>query len=181
MTLTETHLKGCFIIRPQVIKDERGEFFESFRKDKLEEAAGYAINFVQYNQSISKKGVLRGLHFQEGNHAQAKLVQAIKGEVLDVVVDLRRDSATFGQHLTILLSESNRKSVFIPKGMAHGFLVRSKEAIFYYKCDNYYHKPSERGIIYNDETLNINWEYAGERIILSTKDAALQTFNEWCS
>ncbi len=180
MKVTETQLKGCFIIEPKVFLDERGVFFESFHKKKLEEALGLTLNFVQDNQSISKQGVLRGLHFQEGEHAQAKLVQVIKGEVLDVVVDLRPDSPTFGQHISIELSDTNRKSIYIPKGMAHGFLVRSAEAIFAYKCDAYYHQASESGIIYSDDTLNIDWEYPKDKIVLSEKDAKLPTFKEWC-
>ncbi len=178
MKVTETHLKGCFIIEPSVFHDERGLFFESFQKEQLERVIGHEVDFVQDNQSISKQGVLRGLHFQEGAHAQAKLVQVIKGEVLDVIVDLRKDSLTFGQHMTIELSDTNKKLVFIPKGMAHGFVVRSKEAIFAYKCDAYYHQPAERGLIYNDSTLGIDWGYPSEDVILSAKDAALPTFKE---
>lgn len=181
MTVTETHLSGCFIIEPKVFFDERGLFFEAFQKKKLEEALGYTVNFVQDNQSISKQGVLRGLHFQEGEYAQAKLVQVIQGEVLDVIVDLRKASPTFGQHITIELSASKKKLIFIPKGIAHGFVVRSAEAIFAYKCDAYYHQPSERGLIYNDGTLGIDWQYPLEKIILSEKDAELPTFKEWNS
>ena len=178
MIITETKLKGCFVIEPKVFFDERGLFFESFQKEKLEEALGFALNFVQDNQSISKQGVLRGLHFQDGEYAQAKLVQVIKGEVLDVIVDLRKESSTFGEHMTIELSDANKKLIFIPKGMAHGFVVRSTEAIFAYKCDSYYHQRSESGLIYNDQTLNIDWEYPTESIILSEKDAELPTFKE---
>lgn len=181
MTITETHLKGCFIIEPKVLFDERGLFFESFQKEKLEKAIGNKVAFVQDNQSISKQGVLRGLHFQEGAYAQAKLVQVIKGEVLDVIVDIRENSPTFGQHMTIELSDVNKKLLFIPKGIAHGFIVRSVEAIFAYKCDAYYHQPAESGLIYNDSTLNIDWEYPIQDIILSEKDAALPTFKAWCS
>ena len=178
MKVTETHLKGCFVIEPKVFHDERGLFFESFQKDKLEKELGLTLNFVQDNQSISKQGVLRGLHFQEGDHAQAKLVQVVKGEVLDVIVDLRKNSATFGEHITIELSDTNKKSIYIPKDMAHGFVVRSIEAIFAYKCDAYYHQASERGLIYNDSTLGIDWEYPLEKMILSEKDAALPTLKE---
>lgn len=178
MKVTETHLSGCFIVEPSVFHDERGLFFESFHKKKLEQAIGHTVDFVQDNQSISKQGVLRGLHFQEGAHAQAKLVQVIKGEVLDVMVDLREESPSFSRHLTIELSDTNKKLIFIPKGIAHGFVVRSREAIFAYKCDAYYHQPAERGLIYNDTTLGIDWEYPLEDIILSEKDAALPTFKE---
>ena len=181
MKITEINLKGCFIIEPKVFLDERGAFFESFQKENLEQALGSTINFVQDNQSISKHGVLRGLHFQEGEHAQAKLIQVVQGEVLDVIVDMRKDSATFGQHLSFVLSDSNRKSIFIPKGMAHGFLARSEEVIFSYKCDAYYNQASERGIVYNDQTLDIDWDYPIENIILSQKDTELPTFKEWCS
>lgn len=176
--VTETQLKGCFIVQPKVFFDERGLFFESFQKEIFEKAFDQTLNFVQDNQSISKKGVLRGLHFQEGQHAQAKLVQVIKGAVLDVIVDLRRESPSFGEHITIELSDVNKKLIFIPKGMAHGFVVLSEEAIFSYKCDSYYHQPSEKGIIYNDVTLNIDWQYPSEKVILSEKDAQLPTFKE---
>ncbi len=178
MTVTETHLKGCFIIEPKIFFDERGLFFESFQKEKLEESLGCTLNFMQDNQSISKQGVLRGLHFQDGEYAQAKLVQVVKGEVLDVIVDLRLESPTFGQHITIELSDTNKKLIFIPKGMAHGFVVRSAEAIFAYKCDAYYYQGSESGLIYNDKTLNIDWKYPTEGIILSKKDTELPTFKE---
>lgn len=178
MIVTETRLKGCFTIEPRLFEDERGVFFESFQKEKLEKELGQPLHFVQDNQSISKKGVLRGLHFQEGTYAQAKLVQVIQGTILDVIVDLRKDSDTFGQHVKIKLTGDQKKLIFIPKGMAHGFVVLSEEAVFAYKCDNYYHQPSERGIAYNDITLNIDWEYPTEQLILSEKDAELPSFNE---
>ena len=178
MKVTESFLKGCYIIEPNVFVDNRGLFFESFHSEKFKDVLSLDLNFVQDNQSISKQGVLRGLHFQEGVHAQAKLVHVVKGEVLDVVVDLRRESSTFGEHMTIQLSDTNRKSLFIPKGMAHGFVVRSTEAIFAYKCDAYYHPSSERGLIYNDSTLGIDWDYPTEKIILSEKDAMLPTFKQ---
>lgn len=176
MKITKTHLKGCFSIEPQVFKDDRGLFLESYHKQRFEEAIGQAINFVQDNHSVSKKGVLRGLHFQKDEHAQSKLVRVIKGEVLDVMVDLREESGTFGEHIKIRLSESNRKSIFIPKGIAHGFLALTAEVVFAYKCDDYYHKASEKGIIYNDETLQIDWEFPLEDIIISEKDNDLPTF-----
>ena len=178
MKVTETSIKGCFIIEPQVFGDDRGVFFEAFHKEKFQIAIGQEIDFVQDNQSVSKQGVLRGLHFQTGAHAQAKLVQVVKGEVLDVVVDLRMKSSTFGQHFKINLSEDNKKILFIPKGMAHGFLTLSEEVVFTYKCDNYYHKASEGGIIYNDDILKIDWEYPQEKIVLSEKDRKLPTFKE---
>jgi dTDP-4-dehydrorhamnose 3,5-epimerase len=176
--ITETYLKGCFIIQPEVHADKRGAFFESYHKKKLETALGFPVDFVQDNQSVSKKNTLRGLHFQEGHHAQAKLARVAKGEVLDVVVDLRDGSPTFGQYFKIRLSEENNSSIFIPKGMAHGFLSLSEEVVFIYKCDNYYHAASEKGIIYNDPTLKIDWEYPLENIVVSEKDAALPTFKE---
>ncbi|VAW17589.1 dTDP-4-dehydrorhamnose 3,5-epimerase [hydrothermal vent metagenome] len=166
------------MIEPTVFNDDRGVFFESYKKNKLEEAVGRPIDFVQDNHSVSKNGVLRGLHFQVGEHEQSKLVRVAKGEVLDVAVDLRKDSDTFGQHYKVRLSDSNKKNLFIPKGMAHGFLALSDEVIFAYKCDNYYHKTSERGIVYNDNTLAIDWEYPLDRLVLSEKDRELPSFKE---
>ncbi len=176
MKVTATPFQGCFILEPQVFKDDRGFFLESYNKTKFEEAIGQSIDFVQDNQSVSKKGVLRGLHLQTGVYAQSKWVRVINGKVLDVVVDLRKDSETFGQHFTLVLSGENFKSIFIPKGMAHGFLTLSEEATFAYKCDNYYHQPSEAGILYKDETLNIDWQLPEKSLLLSPKDRALPTF-----
>lgn len=178
MIITETRLKGCFLIEPQVFKDSRGLFFEVFRKKDLEDKLGYRIDFVQENQSISKKSVLRGLHFQKGNASQSKLVNVSKGKVLDVIVDLRIESVTFGKHLKVLLSDLNRKSIFIPKGMAHGFLALSDNVIFTYKCDNYYHPHMESGIIYNDPSLSIDWGIAESEMIVSEKDLSLLKFDE---
>lgn len=178
MKVGETVFKGCFTIEPNIFEDERGVFFESFHKEKFERITGQGVDFVQDNQSVSKLGVLRGLHYQAGAHAQAKLIRVVQGEVLDVVVDLRPDSPTFGQHIKIRLSETNRISIFIPKGMAHGFLSLSDEVVFTYKCDHYYNKASERGIVYNDATLNIDWEYPADKIILSEKDKELPAFKE---
>lgn len=177
MKVTETYLKDCFIFEPKVFEDERGSFFESYQKERFEEATGEKVNFVQSNHSVSKQGVLRGLHFQQGAYAQAKLVQVIKGEVVDVVVDLRQNSETLGQHFKIRLSDHNKKMLFIPKGMAHGFLSLTDDTVFAYKCDNYYDKSSERGIIYNDDMLNIDWEFPLEKLILSQKDKQLPSFN----
>ena len=176
MTLTKTGLEGCFIIEPWVFYDERGLFFESYQKEKLEKAMGFRVNFVQDNQSTSNRGVLRGLHFQKGEDAQAKLVHVVKGEVLDVIVDLRKNSRSFGQHIKIVLSDEDQKSIFIPKGMAHGFLVRGEEAIFAYKCDAYYKREAESGIVYNDPTLGIDWGIPEAEVVLSEKDAALPLF-----
>ena len=173
MKVTETFIKGCFVIEPAVFSDERGSFFESFNQKTFEEKTGLKINFVQDNQSISQKGVVRGLHLQKGEFAQAKLVRVLKGKVLDVAVDLRKDSSTFGEHIAIELSEKNKKQLFVPRGFAHGFIVLSKTAIFFYKCDNYYNKQSEGGIIYNDPEINIDWVLNPVEIILSEKDAQL--------
>ena len=173
MKITETKLKGCFVIEPKVYDDERGFFLELFKKRDLEKALGFKIDFVQENKSISKKNVLRGLHFQTGEAAQAKLVTVQKGQVLDVIVDLRQNSDTYGEHIKIKLSDSNLKSIFIPKGMAHGYLALSNDTIFTYKCDNYYNPNKEAGIIYNDKDLNIDWEYPEIDFIISDKDKDL--------
>ena len=175
MKVEETHLKGCFVITPQVFKDERGYFFESFNKSKFEELTNASTNFVQDNQSTSSKGVLRGLHLQTGEFEQAKLVRVIRGEVLDVCVDLRKKSRTFGQHFSIVLNEKENKQLYIPRGFAHGFLTLSDNTIFAYKCDNYYNKASESGIVYNDKTLKINWGLE-KGLLLSNKDKELPTF-----
>lgn len=178
MLVKETSLKGCYIITPTVFGDERGNFFESFNKNKFEELTGIPVDFIQDNQSFSQKGVLRGLHFQKGEFSQAKLVRVIKGEVLDVVVDLRQDSETYGKHLTTILSGENNKQVFVPRGFAHGFAVLENDTVFSYKCDNFYHKEAESGILYNDTTLNIDWLLSDDEIILSEKDKGLKTFKE---
>jgi len=176
LKVKETHIEGCFIIEPMIFEDKRGVFFESFHKQKFEAELGFSVDFVQDNQSISSKNVLRGLHYQVGAHAQAKLVQVIKGQAIDVVVDIRKDSPTFGEHFKILLSDKNHKMIFIPKGMAHGFLAKSDEVILAYKCDNYYNKASERGIIYNDDELAIDWELDSKELVISEKDIVLPTF-----
>ena len=173
MTVTETKLKGCFIIEPNVFKDSRGYFFESFNQNKFNELIGKTIDFVQDNESFSSKGTLRGLHFQSGDYAQAKLVRVVQGRVLDVVVDLRKDSPTYAEHFSIELSEDNKTQLFVPKGFAHGFVVLSHTAIFSYKCDNYYHHASERGIRYDDPFLRIDWKLPKENLIISDKDLVL--------
>ena len=178
MQIENTSIEGCFIIKPSVYEDERGVFFESFNQQKFEELTGLAIDFVQDNQSISKEGVLRGLHFQRGEYAQAKLVRVIKGEVMDVAVDLRPDSSTFGKHVSVILNETNNLQLFIPRGFAHGFITLSEEAIFAYKCDNYYNKPSESGIIYSDPDLDIDWKIPKMEVQLSQKDLVLPFFKE---
>ena len=173
MKATETELKGCFIFEPQVYEDSRGYFFEPFNHNRFCKAIGKRVDFVQDNQSFSKKGVIRALHYQVGDHAQAKLVRVLLGRVLDVAVDLREGSGTFGQHVAVELSSENRKQLFIPKGFAHGFAVLSDSAEFFYKCDNYYNVESEGGIIYNDRNLDINWKLSENQIIMSDKDATL--------
>lgn len=176
MTVTQTHLQGCFIIEPKVFEDSRGYFFENFNQSSFNKLINEEIQFVQDNESLSSKGVLRGLHYQTGHHAQAKLVRVIKGSVLDVVVDIRKDSKTFGEQFSMELSELNKTQLFIPKGFAHGFIVLSDSTIFSYKCDNYYNKASEGGIIYNDATLNIDWKLPEDEIIISEKDKVLPNF-----
>jgi dTDP-4-dehydrorhamnose 3,5-epimerase len=179
MTVRETNLKGCFILDSVVFQDKRGYFFESFNKKVFKDKSGIDVDFVQDNESLSKRGVLRGLHFQKGNYAQAKLVRVLKGNVIDVVVDIRKNSASFGQHLTLELSEENKRQLFIPRGFAHGFVVLSETAIFSYKCDNYYNKEAEAGIIYNDLTLNIDWQLSEKELIVSDKDLVLPTFESF--
>ena len=176
MTAEETYLKGCFVLSPRIFVDNRGTFFESFNQEIFNKLLGRSIDFVQDNQSKSSKGVLRGLHFQTGDYAQAKLVRVIMGKVLDVCVDIRPESKTFGNSFSIILDDIENKQLFIPRGFAHGFLVLEDDTIFSYKCDNYYHNPSEKGIIYNDLRLKIDWNFSENKILLSEKDKALPTF-----
>jgi len=178
MKIEKTFLEGCFIVKPDIFEDDRGTFFESFNQKRFEELTGLQISFVQDNQSISTKGVLRGLHFQTGEYAQAKLVRVISGEVLDIAVDLRQGSETYGKYFSMVLDDKNKHQLFIPRGFAHGFLVLSENAIFSYKCDNYYHKASESGIRYDDPYLNIDWGIKDYRIRLSEKDRILPFFDE---
>ena len=176
MKVIETGLKDCFLIEPQIFGDDRGYFFESFNQQRFKENTGISLVFVQDNQSKSDRGVLRGLHFQSGEYAQAKLVRVIKGKVLDVVVDIRKDSETYGKKYATILSEENQRQLFIPRGFAHGFSVLEDDTIFTYKCDNYYNKESEGGIIYNDAELNIDWMLNEDEIKLSEKDKTLPNF-----
>lgn len=173
MKVTETKLSGCFVLEPPVFRDDRGYFFESFNSDNFNKAIGQKIIFVQDNQSYSSKGVIRAIHYQIGEYAQAKLVRVLSGKVLDVAVDLRQDSPTFGQHVAVELSAENKKQLFIPRGFGHGFSVLSETAEFFYKCDNFYNKDSEGGIIYNDSGLNIDWQLPIEDIKVSQKDMEL--------
>lgn len=177
MKVTETGLKDCLVIEPKVFGDERGYFFESFNQQLFKEKTGLNVVFVQDNQSKSNRGVLRGLHFQQGEHAQAKLVRVVKGKVLDVAVDMRPESTTFGKVFSEILSEKNQKQLFVPRGFAHGFSVLEDNTIFSYKCDNYYNKASEGGIIYNDPTLKIDWMLNEEEVLLSEKDKGLPTID----
>ncbi|MFV9549493.1 dTDP-4-dehydrorhamnose 3,5-epimerase [Algibacter sp. PT7-4] len=176
MIIEETYLKGCYVITPKVFKDERGFFLETFNENAFIEETGIKTKFVQDNMSKSSIGVLRGLHFQKGTFAQAKLVQVIKGKVLDVCVDIRKESPTFGKHFSIILDEVNKKQLYVPRGFAHGFIVLEDDTIFSYKCDNFYNKASESGIIFNDKYLNINWNFPEEKMIVSEKDKELLTF-----
>ena len=173
MNFIPTKLEGCFVIEPKILQDERGYFVETYNKNVIDKGIGQDIDFVQDNQSFSSKGVLRGLHYQTAGHAQAKLVRVLQGEVLDVAVDIRPNSKTFGQHEAIILSAENHKQFFVPRGFAHGFLVLSDTATFFYKCDNFYNKESEGGIIYNDKTINIDWQFSSVDLVVSEKDQVL--------
>lgn len=169
MNIIETEIQGVYIIEPKVFGDSRGYFFESFSKKEFESEVG-PVEFVQDNESKSCYGVVRGLHFQKPPHAQAKLVRVVKGKVLDVAVDLRKDSLTYGRHVAVELSEDNHRQVFIPKGFAHGFSVLSEEAVFQYKCDDYYAPETEGAVAWNDPELNIDWRIPADMMILSEKD-----------
>jgi dTDP-4-dehydrorhamnose 3,5-epimerase len=175
MNFIPTKLEGCFIIEPKIILDERGYFMESFNERTFQNGIGQEVHFVQDNQSYSSKGVLRGLHYQTGDHAQAKLVRVLQGEVLDVAVDIRPNSPTFGQYEAVVLSADNQRQFFVPRGFAHGFLVLSDTATFFYKCDNFYNKESEGGIIYNDKSINIDWSFSSDKLIISEKDKVQPT------
>jgi len=173
MNVTEVKLKGCFVFEPKIFADDRGYFFESFNDKCFEEVVGARVSFVQENQSLSSYGTLRGLHFQKSEFAQAKLVRVLHGTILDVAVDLREDSVTYGQWFSIELSEENRLQLYIPRGFAHGFSVLSESAVFNYKCDNYYCKSSESGIRYDEPTLNIDWKIPSASMKLSVNDLGL--------
>lgn len=178
MEVHKTEIDGCFIIEPRIFEDKRGYFFESYNQEQFELLTGAKPFFVQDNESMSSKGVLRGLHFQKGEHAQAKLVRVLDGEVLDVAVDVRPNSKTFGKVVTTILSSNNKKQMFVPRGCAHGFVTLSETAKFSYKCDNFYNASSEGGIIYNDPTFNIDWILDDEDLIISEKDKFLPVFKE---
>ena len=178
MKFVNTPIEGLVIIEPTVFRDDRGCFLESYNKKKFEKAIG-EISFVQENESKSSKGVLRGLHFQKPPYAQAKLVRCIEGKVLDVAVDIRDGSETFGQHVAVELSGENKKQVFIPKGFAHGFVVLSDSATFAYKVDNTYAPDSDAGIRWNDSILNIQWGFDESEVLVSEKDAKLPFFSKF--
>ena len=169
MPFLETPIRDLIVFEPKVWGDDRGYFYESFNANTFKEA-GVTTPFVQDNQSKSVYGVLRGLHYQRGEHAQAKLVRVVSGEVLDVAVDIREGSPTFGQHYAILLSAENKRQLYVPRGFAHGFVVLSDSAEFFYKCDNFYNKESEGGLLWNDPALNIDWKIDAKDVLLSDKD-----------
>ena len=176
MKFIKTEIPEVIIIEPKVFGDDRGYFLESYNKKAFEENIG-SITFVQDNESKSSKGVLRGLHFQKPPFTQAKLVRCIKGKVIDIAVDIRRDSPTYGKHVSVILSEENKKQLFVPRGFAHGFAVLSETAIFAYKVDNNYAPEYDGGIIWNDKDLQIDWNLPENEIKLSDKDAKLPTLN----
>ena len=177
MNFIKTAIDGVFIIEPKVFNDPRGYFFEAFKQEEFEKNIGN-VNFVQDNESKSSYGVLRGLHYQKGEYSQAKLVRVIKGKVVDVAVDIRKSSPTFGKHVMVELSEDNKRQLFIPRGFAHGFLVLSQEAIFTYKVDNVYAPQSEACIRFDDPDLNIQWPLPANDIITSEKDLKGLSFAE---
>jgi len=181
MRIEQTPLKDCFIIHEKVHGDERGYFIETFNQRDFSAATGLDILFVQDNQSRSSKGVLRGLHMQKGAAAQAKLVRVLEGAALDIAVDLRKDSPSFGRHYAIELTADNHKQFFVPAGFAHGFVVLSERATFFYKVDKFYQPGNEVGIMYNDKDLNIDWQLADSELILSDKDKKLGSFAEYAA
>jgi len=170
MKFRRAEIPDIVIIEPEIHKDDRGYFYESFRQDKLNDFLGYDVKFCQENESKSTYGVLRGLHYQEPPFAQAKLVRLIKGSVLDVAVDIRKDSPTLGKYVSIELNDQNKKQLFIPRGFAHGFITLSDISIFSYKVDNFYNKQYEKSIFYDDSFLNINWKVNENDLIISQKD-----------
>jgi dTDP-4-dehydrorhamnose 3,5-epimerase len=170
MSVIKTDIEGVLIIEPKIFGDHRGYFFESFNAERFRTETGVDVDFVQDNESFSSYGVLRGLHYQLPPYAQSKLVRVVKGRVLDVAVDIRKSSPTFGRYVAVELTEDNHRQFFLPRGMAHGFVVLSQQAIFQYKCDNYYHPEAEGAIAWNDPQIGIEWGIVAEDIILSEKD-----------
>ena len=171
MEVIKTELDGVLILKPKIFNDARGYFFESYNKRQYEQAIGREVDFVQDNESASTRGVMRGLHFQRPPFTQAKLVRCVRGRVLDVAVDIRKGSPTFGRHVAVELSESNHLQFFIPRGFAHGFAVLSDEAVFQYKCDNYYEPSADGGISILDDSLGIDWQIPAQEALLSEKDS----------
>jgi len=178
MKITETKLKGCYILEPTKFGDSRGYFMEGFNEKTFNEVTGTNTHFVQDNQSYSTRGVLRGLHAQGGEHAQAKLIRVLDGEVLDIVVDVREGSPTFGKYISTILSSENNLQLFVPRGFLHGFVVLSETATFFYKCDNYYSKESECGVHPLDTDLAVDWQIPVEEMLLSDKDKEAPSFKE---
>jgi len=178
MNFIRTEIEDVVIIEPVVHGDERGYFVETFRADKLEEFLGYKINFCQDNESKSSRGVLRGLHYQLAPAAQTKLVRVIQGSVLDVAVDIRKGSPTFGKHVAVELSSQNKRQLLVPRGFAHGFVVLEDDTVFAYKVDNYYSPENDRGILFSDEALKIDWKIANEDLLLSAKDKVQPKLSE---
>lgn len=178
MKVIKTKLQGCLVLEPTLFNDDRGYFFESYNTNRFNDVVDQEVNFVQDNQSFSTRGVIRALHYQKGNNAQAKLIRVLNGVILDVAVDLRPHSKTYREYFSVELSSKNKKQLFVPRGFAHGFSVLSDTAEVLYKCDNYYNKESEGGIIYNDATLNIDWKVNPEEIKVSEKDLILPTLKE---
>ena len=169
MNIIKTEIEGLVIVEPRIFRDDRGYFYESFSQREFEENVCHTT-FVQDNQSMSSYGVVRGLHFQKPPYCQSKLVRCIKGAVLDVAVDIRKGSPTFGKYVAVELTEDNHRQFFVPRGFAHGFAVLSDEAVFQYKCDNYYNRESEGAIAWNDEQIAVDWRLPSEKVILSEKD-----------
>lgn len=178
MKIKETPLKDCYIIEPTIFEDDRGYFYEKFNEQKFEELTSMNGHFVQDNISKSSYGVLRGLHLQKGEHAQAKLVSCLEGKVFDVAVDLRKDSPSFGQWFGVELSAENKLQFYVPRGFGHGFSVLTETAVFAYKCDNFYNKVSEGGVLWSDQQLNIDWKLPTSEVLLSDKDKNQPTFAE---
>lgn len=180
MEIQQADIEGVLIIEPRVFGDERGYFFESFNESDFAAATGLDVRFVQDNESCSQRGVLRGLHFQREPHAQAKLVRVVRGRVLDVAVDIRPDSPTFGRYVSVELSGENHRQLFIPKGFAHGYVALEDDTVFQYKCDEFYHPASEGGIAWNDPEIGIEWPLSERELILSDKDRKHPTLRDLC-
>ncbi len=181
MIFDKTNIKDCFLIKPKVFEDSRGYFLESFHQQKFEENTGIKTNFVQDNESMSNYGVIRGLHAQKGEYAQAKLIRVVQGKVLDVIVDARKDSPTFGQKFSSIITAANKYQIFVPKGCLHGFSVLQDHTIFAYKCDAFYNTDSETGVYPLDTELAIDWGVTKGMEILSDKDKNSPNWKEWCN